>query len=326
MSVPLSIDPVLFSDETIDPETRAFNEEMIAVQAEADDMWLKTPAQIRQARLDGGGPFPIEAAEASAENKLVEFGNRPSVKVRIFKPKLGTSRGTYLHFHGGGWALGTADGQDERLQDIADNCLLNCVSVDYRLAPEHPYPCGPDDCETAALWLLQGEHDLNTETLTIGGESAGAHLSVVTMLRLRNALGKCPFHGANLTAGVYDLGQSPSAKNWGQLKLILNTRDMQMFATGYLQNGENIRDEDVSPFFASLEDMPPALFSVGTKDLLLDDSLLMASRWHAQNGNADLHVTPGGCHVFQSFRHLKIAMDSNARIDAFLNSVGPART
>ena len=321
MSVPLSIDPSLFLDDAIDVETLAFNESIITLQAEAGDMWENSPAQIRQARLDGGGPFPLEALEPTAENITIKNANGQSTELRIFKPKMGSARGTYLHIHGGGWALGTADGQDERLQEIADNCAFNCVSVNYRLAPEHPYPAGPDDCETAAMWLIDENHDLNIDTLTIGGESAGAHLSVVTMLRLRKFLGECPFHGANLTAGVYDLGQSPSAKNWGPLKLILNTRDMQMFATCYLQNGENMRDEDISPFFADLKDMPPVLFSVGTKDLLLDDSLLMASRWHAQNGNVELDVTPGGCHVFQSFRHLKIAKESNARIDTFLNSI-----
>ncbi len=326
MPPPFSIDPNVFSDEAIDAETRDFNESIIALQAEADDMWTKTPAQIRQARLDGGGPFPIEATEPTAEAKMIKSVHDQSVGLRIFKPKTGSARGTYLHIHGGGWALGTTDGQDERLQEIADNCGLNCVSVDYRLAPEHPYPAGPNDCEAAALWLIRGDHDLSTETLAIGGESAGAHLSVVTMLRLRRVLGICPFHGANLTAGVYDLGQSPSARNWGPLKLILNTRDMQMFTAGYLQNGENMRDDDISPFFAGLKGMPPALFSVGTKDLLLDDSLLMASRWHSQNGNAELHITPGGCHVFQSFRHLKIAKVSNALIDAFLNSIGPEST
>ena len=326
MPVQFSIAPKLFLDEAIDDETRNHNEQIMALQAEAGDMWENTAAQIRQARLDGGGPFPLEAAEPTAENIDIENCDGHSIALRIFKPKSDAARGTYLHIHGGGWALGSHDGQDERLQEIADNCALNCVSVDYRLAPENPYPAGPDDCETAAKWLLEGDHQLNTQVLSIGGESAGAHLSVLTMLRLRDDLGACPFHGVNLTAGVYDLGQSPSAKNWGTRKLILNTRDMQMFAAGYLQNGENMRDPDVSPFFADLHGMPPALFSVGTKDLLLDDSLLMASRWHAKNGNAELHVAPGGCHVFQSFRHLRIAKESNARIDAFLNTLGQGST
>lgn len=322
MFAPLSIDHALFLESAINAETSIFNEEIIKIQAEAGDMWENTPAQIRQARLDGGGPFPLEPLEATAVNETISGDGGNPISLRIFKPKERAARGTYLHLHGGGWALGTADGQDVRLQEIADNCALNCVSVEYRLAPEHPYPAGPNDCETAARWLVDGNHELATEFLAIGGESAGAHLSVVTILRLRDVMGHCPFHAANLTAGVYDLGQSPSAKNWGDLKLILNTRDMQMFASGFLQNGESMRDADVSPFFAKLEGLPPALFSVGTKDLLLDDSLLLASRWQAENGNAELHVTPGGCHVFQSFRHLQIAKDSNARIDEFLNAVG----
>ena len=196
--------------------------------------------------------------------------------LRLFKPRSGNSLGSYLHINGGGWVLGSAAAHDERLQQMADNCALDCISVDYRLAPENPYPAGPDDCELAAPWLLEGAHDLNTNYLTIGGESAGAHLSALTLLRLRDRLGTCAFHAANLTAGVFDLWQTPSSRNWGTERLILATRDMQMFASNYVQGRHNYRDPDVSPLYADLNGMPPALFSVGTKDLLLDDTLQMA--------------------------------------------------
>ncbi len=206
-----------------------------------------------------------------------------------------------------------------RLRQICEACRLDIVSVDYRLAPEHPYPAGPDDCEAAALWLVEGEHDLATGVLTIGGESAGAHLSVVTMLRLRNRLGHVPFHGANLTAGAYDMGGSPSVHLWDKPKLILEPRDVRMFRACFLQGGEDYRNPDISPFYADLAGMPPALFEVGTEDILLDDSVTMAARWQAANGNVRLEITPGGCHVFQAFFDtLSIAKESCDRIDAFL--------
>src|SRR5580704_18973965 len=81
-------------------------------------------------------------------------------------------RGIYLHLHGGGWVLGGADMQDPILERIADNTRQVVVGVEYRLAPEHPYPAGPDDCEAAAAWLVKnGEREFGTDLLTIGGES-----------------------------------------------------------------------------------------------------------------------------------------------------------
>ncbi len=313
----LPIDPALFHPDAISTQTHAFNRDIIDRFGDAPDMWQFEPKDIRAARTSGNGPFPVDPLDQHAETITIE-GRRGPIELRVLHPRNTKPRGTYLHFHGGGWVIGAAEAQDVRLRAIAEGCSLSAVSVEYRLAPEHPYPAGPDDCETAAHWLLQQDEIFNNSFLAIGGESAGAHLAALTLLRLRDKLGDCPFHAANLTAGVFDLGQTPSAKNWKGEKLILSKRDMLMFTANYLQGGEDTRDPDVSPFYASLEGMPPALFSIGTCDLLLDDSVLMASRWHAANGNAQLDVVPGGCHVFQNFPNLDIAQESNARIDAFL--------
>ncbi len=321
----LTIDPELFLDASISDETRRFNREVLATLQDAPDMWSIPIATVRQNRLKGQGPFPLEAVEKTARNLEIATAHG-GLKLRQFKPRAAEPLGTYLHIHGGGWVLGSAAAHDGRLQQIANNCQLDCVSVEYRLAPEHPYPAGPDDCEQAALWLLDGDHELNSNFLAIGGESAGAHLSALTLIRLQNRIGSCPFHAAVLTAGVYDLGQSPSARNWGTEKLILATRDMQMFASNYIQDARDYRDPDISPLFAELSGLPPALFSVGTKDLLLDDTLQMATLWHARNANAQLDVVPGGCHVFQGFPQLRIARDSNARIDEFLIQMRKAET
>src|SRR5947199_1565276 len=111
-----------------------------------------------------------------------------------------------------GWAA-RRDGQNRRL---ADALGIAVVSVDYRLAPEHPWPAAPDDCETAALWLLdQAETRFGTARLAIGGASAGANLVMTTLLRLRDRGLVEPIVGAVLQFGAYDLsGRSPGGRHF----------------------------------------------------------------------------------------------------------------
>ena len=313
----LSVDPKVFLDDAISTETRELNLAIVE-KLQHTDIWSVTPEEARQARREGKGPFPLEEAEPTAVDFDIEGPEGP-LSIRRFTPRNGATRGTFLHIHGGGWTIGGAANQDVRLQEIADNCSLMTLSVEYRLAPEHPNPAGPDDCEAAALWLLDPKNNEDLSFLAIGGESAGAHLAVMTLLRLRDKHQRTPFHAAMLMAGCYDLGQTASAKNWGDEKLVLNSRDMRLFSQSFLQSGEDMRHPSVSPLYAPLHDLPPALFSIGTRDPLLDDSLQMSARWHACNGNAVLDVVPGGCHMFHTFRHTKIAGEANARIDDFFN-------
>lgn len=307
--------PDIFDPARIAPDTKAINAAILKKLSEAPDQWAFPPAVIRERRARGLGPFPLAPKSENAQTITIE-GPRGPITLRIIAPA--APKGVYLHIHGGGWVLGAADQQDPRLEQIAARAGLACVSVEYRLAPEHPYPAANDDCEQAALWLVrEGQRLFGTDRYVIGGESAGAHLSVVTMLRLRDRHRLMPFLGANLIAGCYDLALTPSVRNWGTEKLILNTRDVEMFVRHYLLHGGSVADPDISPMHARLEGLPPALFTIGTRDPLLDDSLFMSQRWMAAGHSAELAVYPGGCHVFTGFPG-SIADKANARIDAFL--------
>jgi acetyl esterase len=174
---------------------------------------------------------------------------------------------------------------------------------DYRLAPEHPYPAALLDCEAAALWLAgPGKTEFGIHALTIGGESVGAHLAVMVLLRLRDKHNlPRAFRGANLNAGFFDLGLTPSVRNWGEERLVVNTRDLTKFADGYVREGIDRRRPDVSPIYADLKGLPPALFTIGTADPLLDDTLYMSARWAAAGNGGHTAIYPGGCHVFARY-------------------------
>jgi acetyl esterase/lipase len=168
----------------------------------------------------------------------------------------------------------------------------------------------------------EGAQLFGVETFYIGGESAGAHLSACTLLRLRDKHGLTPFKGANLHAGIYDLSLTPSARNFKEEKLILAKRDIEYFVRHYLvqggYQGGDMRDPAISPLYADLKGMPKALFTVGTQDALLDDSLFMYGRWLAAGNEAELECYPGGCHVFTGFPGA-LSDAANKRIWDFLS-------
>ena len=311
-----SVDPALFTDGSISAETREINQSILDKLATEPDQWAMPIAELRARRARGEGPFPLPPKSPRAIDEEIN-GDYNSVNVRIIAPEKPT--GVYLHLHGGGFVLGTADQQDARMEMLVENCGLATVSVDYRLAPEHPHPAAPDDSERAALWLIENSKKrFGTDRLLIGGESAGAHLAVVTMLRLRDKYGLNSFCGANLNSGWYDLGLTPSVRRWGDQKLVLNTRDLNIFLKYFVPENFSVTDPDISPLYADLTSLPPALFTTGTRDPLLDDSLFMASRWQASGNPSELAVYPGGAHVFVSFAG-KLAEEGRTRIETFLN-------
>ena len=306
------IDPKLFSPTAIAPATQALNDEILAKLAALPDQWSFPVDEVRRLRREGRGPFPSRPKSDRA--RIVEIeGPAGPVALRVIAPD--APRAVYLHIHGGGWTFGGADEQDPDLERLAARGIA-CISVSYRLAPEAPYPAAADDCEAAALWLVrESESVFGTGLFMIGGESAGAHLSLVTMLRLRDRHGLTPFIGANLFAGCFDLSLTPGARNWGSEKLILNSRDIGIFADNFCGPHDR-RNPDISPLYADLRGLPPALLSVGTRDPLLDDTLFLAGRWAAAGNTCDLAIWPGGCHVFHRF-DFPMAEEALARIDGF---------
>ncbi len=228
------------------------------------------------------------------------------VRCRVFMPD-GPARAIYLHFHGGGMVTGCADMMDIPNLMIARDHQVVVVSVDYRKAPEHPFPAGPDDGVAVARWLLDhGAEAFGTSQLMIGGESAGGYMTAIVALRIRDELGAIDrVLGCNMVFGVLDWGMSPSQRGmrphdgWD----VLSPEGIDFFTDCFLpdRTPEERRAPEISPAFADLRDFPPCFVSVGTCDHLLDDSLLFASRAAAAGVEVDLFVAPEMPHAFMIF-------------------------
>ena len=310
----MHLDPDLFDLANTDAETLALN-----VQLERLSENLPNPIEVgieplRDARLKGRGLFGPIVRSPNAVGRTIPGPGGP-LGIRIFTPN--RIEGVYLHFHGGGWAMGAADYQDGTLEHLADTAGVAVVSVDYRLAPEHPYPAASDDAEAAATWVVENAAgEFGTDRIVVGGSSSGAHLAATAMIRMRDRHGFTSFAGASLMYGFFDLSLTPSARNWGDRMLVMNTDLCRWFADTYV-GGANPRDPDVSPVFADLANLSPALFTVGTLDPLLDDTLLLAARWTAAGNPVELEIVTGAAHGFAS-APTRVGTAARARVDRFV--------
>lgn len=230
----------------------------------------------------------------------ITLPERPALSLRVTRPRA-TPRAALLHVHGGGFAFGNSAMEDAGNSALASALGIAILSVDYRLAPAHPHPAALEDCEAAALWLIaNAASNFGTAKLLMGGESVGASLSVLTLLRLRDrhdaARHVC---GLNLVAGGFDFSMTPSQRASSEALFLSPERLRATVAVAFPgRDAESLRDPGISALYADLRGLPPAIFTVGTADAVLDDSLFMAARWRAAGNHTRLEVFEQATHLF----------------------------
>lgn len=292
--------------------TKAFNQNISETLKNAKLPYEIPVNMTRELRREGKGIIPIGGPIPGSEWLHSQNDHNTAPNIRISKADSAT-KGTFLHIHGGGWTFGSPDQFDVMAQRIAAETGLEVLSVQYRLAPEHPWPAQLEDCLAAARWMLKYREG----PFFIGGESAGAHLAAMTLLSLREEGLHRAFRGVVFNYGAFDLDLTPSASAWGDEYLILSTPIIEWFVGNMM--GDRPR-RPASPLWFPLHDMPPALFQIGTADPLLDDSLFMAARWAAVGNSADLALYEDGIHAFDCF-DLEIARAAHQRQDAFVRDL-----
>jgi acetyl esterase len=245
---------------------------------------------------------PPQASPQLVPENLTIDGPGGVIRLRIFTPGP-AARAVFLRIHGGGWAAGSPEDDDALNDEIARRCNVIVISPEYRLVPESSFIDQIDDCVATARWIgRESVARFGTDRVLIGGISAGAYLAATTLLRLRDAVEPVFDHivGAHLDCGAYDLSGTPSVRAADDSTLIL-THD---WIYGLIEIGLPGLDEEArrspiySPLYADPSNLPPVLFTVGTLDPLLDDSLFLAARWQLAGGTVDLDVWPEAAHAF----------------------------
>jgi acetyl esterase len=283
------------------PEVRSFNKQLAIFGKMQQGISILTKAGLAGARnaMEQGS-----AAKTQLQPGIKYIaGPAGNVTLRIFKPD--SIRAVVLQIHGGGWSLGTAASDDVPNDMMARTCKVAVVSVDYRLAPENLFPACINDCKAAAKWLVNNAlKEFGTDKLFISGGSAGAHLSAVTALYIRDSLHAIDkVKGVNLIYGCFDISRTPSCTMATDSTLILSKKYLdetyELVFNGWSK--EQLRDPQYSPLYANLQHMPPALFTIGTADPLIDDTYFMEARWRLAGNKTFLAVYPEASHAFIFF-------------------------
>lgn len=328
---------VAFTSAVFDPalpgeDFTKFEEQLRQIMALDPMDWEKVgAAEYRRRRR--AGELALPAPKLLDSGTAISVPSREAgrtIPCRLFKPTNGSAvRGVFMHLHGGGWVLGDHESQDDYMQSMANDYGLVSISIGYRLAPEHPFPAGPEDCFDVGDWLLdKAETEFGAPLTFIGGESASAHLSLQTALHLIRTKNYTVPGGLLLHYGCFALNMLPSVKHLERdgPSVYLTRNRYESFRNAFLPGaiGDDPSRPDISPLYEDLGSLrgklPAALFTCGTRDILLDDTLFMSVKWLAYGAETVVEIVPGGQHGFTRFPHVPGtgAAQGEAAVKAFV--------
>jgi monoterpene epsilon-lactone hydrolase len=308
------------SDDVHTPETRTGKPRVVSQEGIA---YLE--------RLRKGTPFGTVNFDLHGLRAGMGARNEPRVKgVKLIRLKIGEIPCEWvlapgadpdlrlLYLHGGGWVSGSGGNYLPLAADISAAAKCAVLLPDYRLAPEHRFPAGLDDCVAAHDWLTaNGPSGPGPARATfIAGDSAGGNLTLATLLALRDRKRPLPAGGIALSAATDFTLVSESLKTVHDP--IISARTMPEFRDRYLVKMDP-RNPQASPVFGDYRGIPPLLIQVGEHEMLLDDSIRVAKKARSDGIPVKLEVWPGMVHVFQ-IRRLPESREAIEHIADFMRS------
>lgn len=250
-----------------------------------------TPIADQRAALERADKLPRPRRVDYANT---EIGDIPAITAT---PKSGPIERHILYLHGGGYVVGSPRSHIAMVARLATHANASASVIDYRLAPEDPYPAAIDDCVAAYRALL---NDWDPSAITIAGDSAGGGATLATLCALRDAGDPLP-GAAYLISPWTDLTASgESAITKADADPMLKAPWLNAFAERYAGD-QPLDHPGISPLFADVSDLPPMLVQVGSDEILLSDSTRLVEAVRAAGGLIDLDVKPNMWHVFQAF-------------------------
>ncbi len=220
-----------------------------------------------------------------------------------------------LYFHGGGYVIGSVRTHRQLVGDLSRAAEAKVLSLDYRLAPEHPHPAAVDDACTAYRHLLES---FAPSGIAIAGDSAGGGLTGAALLALRDAGAPLPAAGVMISPWLDLTLSGDSMDSRAEQDPMVQRDGLQKMADAYVATADP-KHPTISPLFADLTGLPPLLLQVGSAETLLDDSTRFAERGRASGVDVELEVWDDMVHVWHAFSLiLPEAKQATSRIGEYL--------
>ena len=224
--------------------------------------------------------------------------------------------GVILYLHGGAYALGSITGHREWTARLAQATRMRCLALNYRLAPEHPFPAALEDAIASYHWLLaQG---VEPSDIIIAGDSAGGGLALSTLVKLRDAGEQLPAGAVCLSPWTDLVLTGASIHSKAKADFILNRDSLQKYA-GYYAAQHHVANPWISPLYADLTGFPPLLIQAGSDEILLNDATRLAEKARAVGVDVHLEIWDEMFHVFQLFSFLPETKQAVSQIAAFVS-------
>lgn len=204
-----------------------------------------------------------------------------------------------LYIHGGGFIAGSINTHRDLVSRISRVAKARILIIDYRLAPEHPFPAALDDAIAAYQWLISTEK-INSKNIIIAGDSAGGGLTISSLVKLRNEGLPLPIAGVCLSPATDLAGTGDSIKTKAELDPFITPKAGEFMSKMYLGDTDP-KNYLASPLYADLQGLPPLFIQVGTSEILLDDSVRLAERAKDAGVDVELDVWEDMVHVFAAF-------------------------
>jgi acetyl esterase len=263
-------------------------------------LWEMTPAEARQGKEEGDARhWNVDVPEIHQTLDSDFVGAGGGIPIRLYDSGAAAPSPCLVYFHGGGFVMGSIATHDGLCRRLANYSGFRVVSVGYRLAPEHKFPAALEDCVAAVRWVSENSVLLGVDpdALFVGGDSAGANLSLASAIVLRDDSGPA-LRGAVLAYGNYDTDlETPSYKTFGGGEYFLSKLDMEWFWKHYLNGPQDRLNPKAVPLRANLSSLPPLFVAAAAFDPLLDDSRQLVERLRAINARHDWVVWPGVTHA-----------------------------
>lgn len=213
----------------------------------------------------------------------------------VLTPQASAER-VILYFHGGGYNSGSLNSHRSLVANIAQAAKARLLNVDYRMAPEHPFPAAVEDATASYRWLL--ENQVSPQSIIVAGDSAGGGLALALLVKLRDAALPLPAAAVCLSPWTDLACSGPSWKENVKKDLLLEPRSILASAQLYL-GGADPRTPLASPLYADLHHLPPILIQVGSDEMILSDAKGFTERARAAGVDVTLEVWQGMQHVWQ---------------------------